>query len=109
VQYWRSDAWHGVPSEMPAGPVRFILLVPEELRPEEDEAGSLWARGIAREWSVDLSDPHQDIYTLDDGRLKLLWGLLARTRNTGSAVAGPGAEVDDPATSRSTIFQLFFR
>ena len=65
------DAGHqlraSVPSEMPAGPVRFILLVPEELRPEEDEAGSLWASGIAREWSNDLSDPQQDIYTLDDG------------------------------------------
>jgi len=55
------------PSEMPAGPALFILPVPDELRPEEDEAGNLWARAIAREWSTDLSHPQQDIYTLDDG------------------------------------------
>lgn len=52
-----------VPSEFPAGPVRVLLLVPEE-----DEAGSSWARGVAREWAEELADPRQDIYTLEDGQ-----------------------------------------
>ena len=52
-----------VPEEVPAGPVRLIVLLPDE-----DDAGSVWANGIAREWSDELSDPKQDIYTLDDGQ-----------------------------------------
>jgi hypothetical protein len=52
-----------VPEELPAGPVRLIVLLPDE-----DDAGSAWANGIAREWSNELSDPEQDIYTLDDGQ-----------------------------------------
>jgi len=51
-----------VPADVPAGQVRVIVL------PGEDEAGSLWAHGIASEWSAELSDPREDIYTLDDGR-----------------------------------------
>ena len=51
-----------VPADVPAGLVRVIVL------PGEDEAGSLWAHGIASEWSAELSDPREDIYTLDDGR-----------------------------------------
>ena len=27
-----------------------------------------WARGIAAEWADELSDPRQDIYTLEDGQ-----------------------------------------
>ena len=38
------------------------------LVPGENEAGGLWARGIAAEWAAELADPQQDIYTLDDGR-----------------------------------------
>ena len=52
-----------VPEELPAGPVRLIVLLPEE-----DDAGNAWARGVAREWSEELNDPKQDIYTLDDGQ-----------------------------------------
>ena len=52
-----------VPKELPAGQVRLIVLLPGE-----DEAGSLWAPGIAAEWSAELRDPQQDIYTLDDGQ-----------------------------------------
>lgn len=48
---------------VPAGQVRVIVLVPDE-----DEAGTLWQSGIAREWSSELSDPREDLYTLDDGR-----------------------------------------
>jgi hypothetical protein len=52
-----------VPEELPAGPVRLIVLLPEE-----DDAGAAWARGVAGEWSDELSDSEQDIYTLDDGK-----------------------------------------
>jgi len=52
-----------VPEELPAGPVRLIVLVSEE-----DEAGTVWAHGLAREWADELSDPRQDLYTLVDGR-----------------------------------------
>ena len=52
-----------VPDELPTGPVRLIVFLPDE-----DAAGSLWANGIAAEWSDELSDPNQDIYTLDDGQ-----------------------------------------
>ena len=52
-----------VPEAFPVGSVRVIVLAPEE-----DEAGAAWAAGVAREWSAELSDPDQDIYTLDDGQ-----------------------------------------
>lgn len=52
-----------VPAELPAGPVRLIVFVPEE-----DGAGSAWTRGIAREWADELADSREDIYTLDDGQ-----------------------------------------
>ena len=52
-----------VPKEFPTGSVRVIVLTPEE-----DEAGLAWARGVSSEWLEELSDPRQDIYTLDDGQ-----------------------------------------
>jgi hypothetical protein len=52
-----------VPEELPPGPVRLIVLLPDE-----DEAGGAWAQGIARQWADELSDTRQDIYTLDDGQ-----------------------------------------
>jgi hypothetical protein len=52
-----------VPEGFPVGSVRVIVLMPEE-----DEAGSAWAGGICAEWSAELADPNQDIYTPDDGR-----------------------------------------
>lgn len=36
--------------------------------PEEDEASLAWAGGLSAEWSAELSDPNQDIYTLNDGQ-----------------------------------------
>jgi hypothetical protein len=53
-----------VPEELPAGPVRLIVLLPEE-----DEAGTFWAQGLAREWVDELRDSRQDVYTLADGQL----------------------------------------
>ena len=52
-----------VPEELPAGPVRLIVLLSDE-----DEAGTAWAHGVAREWAGEMSDPRQDIYTLTDGQ-----------------------------------------
>jgi len=50
-----------VPTEIPAGQVRVIVFLPEE-----DEAGRLWANGVASEWSAELANPREDIYSLDD-------------------------------------------
>lgn len=52
-----------VPGELPAGPVRLIVLLPEE-----DLAGGRWATGITQEWSAELNDSREDIYTLEDGQ-----------------------------------------
>jgi hypothetical protein len=52
-----------VPEEVPAGPVRLIVLLPEE-----DDAGFAWAHGIAKEWADELNDTRQDIYTIADGQ-----------------------------------------
>ena len=51
------------PSDLPAGPVRLIVLVPEE-----DSTGVLWAQGVSREWAEELQDSRQDLYTLQDGQ-----------------------------------------
>ena len=53
-----------LPQDTMPGRVRVIVLVPEA---EEDEAGMLWMRGIAREWMAELADEREDIYTLEDG------------------------------------------
>jgi hypothetical protein len=52
-----------VPEGFPVGSVRVIVLVPEEA-----DAGLAWAGGISAEWSAELGDAAQDIYTLDDGQ-----------------------------------------
>jgi len=52
-----------VPDELSAGPVRVIVLLPDE-----DEAGIAWLHGVANECADELSDARQDIYTLDDGQ-----------------------------------------
>jgi hypothetical protein len=52
-----------VPEELPAGTVRLLVFLSEE-----DEAGTVWGQGLAREWTDELSDSRQDLYTLADGR-----------------------------------------
>ena len=52
-----------VPEDLPAGPVRLIVLLPDE-----DEGGIAWTQGVAKEWADELRDSMQDIYTLEDGR-----------------------------------------
>jgi hypothetical protein len=52
-----------VPKELAPGKVRLIVLLPGE-----DDACGMWAHGIAAEWSAELQDAREDIYTLDDGQ-----------------------------------------
>ena len=52
-----------VPEGLPAGPVRLIVLLPDE-----DNGGVAWADGVAKEWAVEWLDSRQDIYTLNDGQ-----------------------------------------
>jgi hypothetical protein len=52
-----------VPEDLPAGPVRLLVLVPEA-----DPEDEVWMRAVASEWSEDLSDPRQDLYTPEDGQ-----------------------------------------
>jgi hypothetical protein len=52
-----------VPEEFPTGPVRVIVLLPDE-----DDFGVAWASGIAKQWADELGDSRQDIYTLEDGQ-----------------------------------------
>jgi hypothetical protein len=33
----------------------------------EDEAGAAWAMGVANEWSAELGNTREDIYTINDG------------------------------------------
>ena len=52
-----------VPDDLPAGPVRLIVLLADE-----DSGGFAWGHGVAKEWADELRDPGQDIYTLEDGK-----------------------------------------
>ena len=52
-----------VPADLPAGPVRLIVLLPDE-----DDAGTAWPHAVAREWADELQDTRQDIYSLQDGQ-----------------------------------------
>lgn len=52
-----------VPNNLPPGKVRLIVLLPDE-----DAVGSAWANGIGAEWAAELSDPREDIYTMEDGQ-----------------------------------------
>ena len=52
-----------VSAELPAGPVRLIVLFPDE-----DEAGIAWSAGVAKEWADEMWDSRQDLYTLKDGQ-----------------------------------------
>lgn len=52
-----------VPEELPAGPVRLIVLLPDE-----DAMVVTWTHRVAKEWADALGDSRQDIYTLEDGQ-----------------------------------------
>jgi len=53
-----------VPESVAPGPVHVVVLLPSA---SEDDAGAAWMAGIAREWTAELSDPREDIYTMTDG------------------------------------------
>jgi hypothetical protein len=52
-----------VPVVVPPGPVTVWIKTVSD----EDDAGADWTRGISEQWSDELNDVRQDIYTLDDG------------------------------------------
>lgn len=64
----RVDEQHRLSAEVPpsiaAGVVEVTIVVPEA---DDDEAAREWEKGVAREWSSELADPREDIYTLNDG------------------------------------------
>jgi hypothetical protein len=53
-----------VPSHVMPGPVEVLLVLPPT---DEDAAGQAWMAGLAHEWAAEVSDPREDIYTLEDG------------------------------------------
>jgi hypothetical protein len=55
-----------VPATVAPGPVEVDVVIPSESR-SEDDAGTAWEAGVAREWAQELTDPRQDIYTINDG------------------------------------------
>ena len=56
------------PVDLPPDPVEIAVIIADGGTAGSDEIGADdWLRGVAREWSEDLGDPRQDIYTLSDG------------------------------------------
>ncbi len=53
-----------VPAEVAPGPVEFVALIPDPL---DNEFSNAWMQAIAHAWREELSDPRDDIYTLEDG------------------------------------------
>lgn len=53
-----------LPSDIQSGPVEVLVLIPSL---DEDEGGTEWASGVAREWNTELADPREDIHSLADG------------------------------------------
>ena len=53
-----------LPQTAAPGPARVLVLVPET---EETEIAEAWSAIIAGEWSSELADESEDIYTLEDG------------------------------------------
>jgi len=53
-----------VPSEIRRGAVRFVAQFPDDA---DNEFSDAWMKAIAQAWAAELSDPRDDIYTLEDG------------------------------------------
>jgi hypothetical protein len=51
-----------IPADLPPGPVRVAVF-----SPMETSADDAWTHAIAKEWSAELGDPREDIYTVEDG------------------------------------------
>ena len=52
-----------VPASVPPGPVTVLIVSCSGAA----DAGDEWITGVAHEWSDDLDDRRQDIYSLTDG------------------------------------------
>jgi hypothetical protein len=50
-----------LPDNVRPGPVK-IRLELKQIEEEDD-----WGAAVAQAWAADWSDPHEDIYTLEDG------------------------------------------
>lgn len=53
-----------VPTNLLPGPFRFVMTI---LEGDDELFVDDWTRGIGKQWLAKLSDPREDIYTLDDG------------------------------------------
>jgi hypothetical protein len=53
-----------VPAEVRPGPVKVTVELPED----EDPDGASWSAAVAARWESDWSDPHEDIYSWEDGK-----------------------------------------
>lgn len=53
-----------VPADLAPGRVDIVLLLPSQ---DEDDAGTEWMAGFAREWLAELADGREDIYSPTDG------------------------------------------
>ena len=54
-----------VPSDIPPGPIEIVIALAGD---SEDDVGAAWALGVSLEWSEELNDSREDIYTVSDGR-----------------------------------------
>lgn len=56
------------PIDLPRGQALIVHIERATSSPGGDDAAdSAWTEGIAREWETELSDPREDIYTMEDG------------------------------------------
>lgn len=53
-----------VPADLSPGPIRVVVTI---LEGNDEAFVDDWMRGIGRQWLAELSDPREDIYTLEDG------------------------------------------
>lgn len=56
------------PVNLPAGQSLIVHIQPtSDASMAEDDPAGAWTEGIAHEWASELSDPREDLYTMDDG------------------------------------------
>ncbi len=53
-----------LPENTAPGPVRVLVLVPDL---DDIALSAVWHVGISTEWTAELADEREDIYTLEDG------------------------------------------
>jgi hypothetical protein len=56
------------PVDFPRGQALIVHIERDHAKPTTDDgADTAWTEGVAREWEAELSDPREDIYTMEDG------------------------------------------